>query len=585
MKTGVHITHEAVQKLGGIRTVIQGLVTSEQYKKYFSRTLLYTPLFDRNCAPELRLGRNAAIHYSGFDGISTSDLSDRFREVENKYGVHIIYGKKDLFKSAAHRGPTETVDILAIDAWDMPADIVNLFKFELWERYGIQSEKFANDHDYEQYLRIGIVLKDLLEILYGENSRNYIFSHEYMGLPSALAVEISKSKGHKNNDVTVFYAHEVSTARAVVEAQSGHDISFYNILKIDKKLGISLEDEYGSFSNYSRSELVKCAQHLDYIFAVSDITREEFEYLCPEMDKKKIKVVYNGVPTEKISFKEKQESINKIKQYCVNLFDFEPDHIFTHVTRLVTSKGMWRDIRFLYYLDEHFTKHNLKGFFVILSTLIGSGRPKGLVHQMVKDYNWPVTHKEGWPDLVGFEIDLYRYLEIFNFRSKSIKGVFLNQFGFNRDLCGDSVPENTNIHDLRLASDVEFGLSVYEPFGIAQLENMPYGGLPVLSTSCGCEGLLKNNFATTDYVSVDFIDIPEKFASFTKDKDSLKHISIHDRDEIEIEICKQSAGNLISLLPSNDKAREKRLARMQRKCAVLDWEHVSKRMVGLLKRV
>jgi hypothetical protein len=44
--------------------------------------------------------------------------------------------------------------------------------------------------------------------------------------------------------------------------------------------------------------------------------------------------------------------------------------------------------------------------------------------------------------------------------------------------------------DLRQGSDAEFGQSAYEPFGIAQLETLAFGGISVLSHCCGCAQLL-----------------------------------------------------------------------------------------------
>jgi hypothetical protein len=110
---------------------------------------------------------------------------------------------------------------------------------------------------------------------------------------------------------------------------------------------------------------------------------------------------------------------------------------------------------------------------------------------MERDYGWPVAHREGWPDLVGTEKEIDAYLSLFNARSSSIKGVFINQFGFSRRKCGGRVPEGAEFVDLRVGSDVEFGFSIYEPFGIAQLETVPFGGIAALSSSCGCAALLE----------------------------------------------------------------------------------------------
>jgi hypothetical protein len=385
--------------------------------------------------------------------------------------------------------------------------------------------------------------------------------------------------GKRKGDKTIFYAHEVSTARVVVEKHQGHDLSFYNIMNDDSDAGISLEEEFGSFANYSRNELIKRAAHLDMVFAVSDITRDELKYLCPTMDDAKIRVVYNGIPTEEVDFRMKEKSIGLIREYCETLFNYTPDYIFTHVARLVISKGFWRDIRILYYLDEKFAKKGWKGFFVLLSTLVASGRPASSIATMEADYGWPVLHREGWPDLVGAESDIYEQLELFNARSRAIKGVFVNQFGFDSEVCGKRIPKGCTLLDLRLASDVEFGFSIYEPFGIAQLETIPYGGTAAISNVCGCEGLLKKAMKPSDYISVDFTKVPTAFKDILRTKDDFKKIAIDVRDHIETEICKEGADDIVKKLPHDDVERRKRLEKMQDVSKKMDWDRVSENVI------
>ncbi|MBU4483950.1 hypothetical protein KKA47_00850 [bacterium] len=461
----------------------------------------------------------------------------------------------------------------------MPHEIVNNFKLELWQYFGIQSDNFQHDRDYEQYLRIAIALKDIFETLYGPKNQAIVFSHEYMGMASALAFEIAKQKKERKDDITIFYAHEVSTARMVVENHPGHDFTFYNILNFDRDVGFSLEDEFGSYSHYSRNELVKKATNLNYFFAVSDLTKEEFLFLCPHADQKKVKVVYNGIPTEDISYRDKEKSRKLVQKYCENLYNFSPDYIFTHVARLIVSKGFWRDISFLYYLDEHFAAKGLKGFFIILSTLVGNGRHINNIRKMEGDYGWPVVHREGWPDLIGAEVDIYKNLELFNARSMAIKGVFINQFGFSKESCGDRMPDGMSLLDLRAASDIEFGLSVYEPFGIAQLETLPYGGIPMVSRACGCASLLKKNLKDDEYLCIDFSRIPGTFIEQFKTKHDFMNVDRGVRDQIEREICREAVPRLTAILPKNDRERKTRFKDIQKRSHLFDWDHITRNVI------
>lgn len=581
MTIAIHATHEALHKIGGIGTVLHGLLTARSYLNKFERSLLYTPLFNTDGRPSDRLGDDSEILYSGLDGIDAGNFKNSLSKIEAKYGIRVAYGKKLITKenSTVERSK---VDILGVDIWNMNPKAIDEFKFRLWETFKIQSNRYRHDTDYEQYLRIAIPLRDLVEALYGKEKRAVLFSHEYMGMPSALAFELDRRDGRRKADTTVFYAHEVSTARSIVEHHPGHDFAFYNIMKIDRDEGVSLEQEFGSQIHYSRNELVKLATNLDFIFAVSDITKEEYLYLRPDADESKIKVVYNGIPVKDVPYSQKKRSFSILRDYCENLFNFRPDHVFTHVARLVISKGMWRDTRLLYHLDEHFARHRLKGFFVLLSTLVGGGRSKGDIATMEAGYGWPVLHREGWPDLIGQESEMYHQLEIFNSRSRAIKGVFINQFGFSRERCGERMPADSSFFDLRLASDIEFGLSIYEPFGIAQLETLPYGGFPLVTKACGCYSLLERTLDPKDYLLIDSTRVPENLSELFRSKSDFRKMTKEIRDTIETEMCRGNVQMIIDSLPRTEKDRQLRFKRMQERSRLLDWEHIAAGVVSHL---
>ena len=52
----IHVTHEAVEKIGGIGAVIAGLTTANAYSKEVSRTVLIGPLLSTDRPVNLRLG-------------------------------------------------------------------------------------------------------------------------------------------------------------------------------------------------------------------------------------------------------------------------------------------------------------------------------------------------------------------------------------------------------------------------------------------------------------------------------------------------------------------------------------------------
>ena len=573
MNVAAHITHEAVQKIGGIGAVISGLCTADKYKGFFAETLLYGPLFDRNANVASRLGKDGEVMYSSIDNYDSGGYHEKFYSIVRDYKVDIVYGKRVLVNEF-NINKTNRADTVLVSINRINEERLNEFKFELWQRYGIESNRYSS-WDYEQYVRIALPYLDILKALYPDSYKFYHFAHEYMGVPSALSVLMNGTD--KNSNRTIFYAHEVSPCRTVVEGNEGHDISFYPELYRNRKAGKTFEDVYGSQKDNYRAELVRSTVNFDYVFAVSDLVKDEYMYFIPGADENKVKVVYNGIPVKLINPDEKLKSRKLLQNYIENLFNFTPDILFTHVTRLVISKGIWRDITFLYILDEVFHSYGIKGAFILLTSLIGTGRDPAAVSSMEKEYGWPVIHREGWPDLVGSEKDIYDFLSLFNARSKNIKAVFLNQFGFNRRRCGERVPEEAGFKDLRIGSDAEFGFSIYEPFGIAQLEVIPFGGIAVLSSSCGSAFLLKEAFngkKSGNYSIVDFIGNSAKYLGSAE----INTLTADRRFEIEKAILKDISDKIFKSLPKSDSDRKSLLHSAQENVDKLGWEAIVERM-------
>ena len=578
MKIAVHITHEAMKKMGGIGAVLNGVCTTEAYKSFFGKTVLYGPLFGSKGDIYASFKKGGELLFSSIDGYDKDNYGEVFNPIKQKYNIDIVYGRRILFDEF-EKNKKDEVDVFLVGVASMNWDEVTGFKFKLWEKFGIQSNLYEHDWDYEQYLRIAIPLLEILNKIYKDDLEYYLFAHEYMGIPSALSAVLqsaTNTMARQGIHKTIFVAHEVSTARSLVESSPGHDISFYNILYAEKGKR-SLEEVFGSQKYNPRNELIKQAVNFDRIFAVSDLIKEEYIFLVPNAPLEKIRATYNGLSVRNISFNRKKKSRKMIEEYVKSLLGFKPDVILTHVTRLVISKGLWRDITLLHYLDEIFHSKNLKGAYILLSTFVATGRPTEDIMRMEKEYGWPVNHRHGWPDLMGMEAEAYSYLEIFNKKSKAIKAVFLNQFGFDREQCGLRVPEEAQFIDLRIASDAEFGFSTYEPFGIAQLETIPFGGTAILSSSCGSVSLLDKVFQDAKikpYYAVDFICKGNK----VKCEELIKNnLTIEKRTSIEREVFKEHANSIFKIIPTTDKERMKYLENALLYSPKLCWEYIVKR--------
>jgi hypothetical protein len=368
-----------------------------------------------------------------------------------------------------------------------------------------------------------------------------------MGMPTALAAMLEPAGDFS----TAFYAHEVATVRHIVEKHGGHDTMFYNVMRRARQSGLHLSEVLGDQNSYFKHTLVEASKYCDGIFAVGDYVADELRFLAPEFAAVDIDMVYNGIPAYETTLAEKLASKEKLRRYCENLLGYRPDFIFTHVTRLVPSKGLWRDLRVLEQMEKEFRTQNQSGVLLLLSTEVSRRRSHD-IHNMERAYNWPVAHREGWPDLSGGEAGFYAAVQEFNAKSRNIKVIFVNQFGFNRESCGLRVPADIEFMDIRRGSDVEFGLSIYEPFGIAQLEPLTFGGICVISNVCGCAGFVRDvsgvegtqNIIVAEYTNIDntrFVEIED-----------MLQIDRSTRDRIEKTESQRVAMQICSRLPKNE---------------------------------
>ncbi|MHC5087417.1 MAG: glycosyltransferase family protein, partial [Planctomycetota bacterium] len=478
--TVVHVTHEAAGKIGGIGAVLEGMFTSQAYNDEVGRTVLVCPLFSTEGKVSDRLGEGGEVLYSSIDGLVKSNYHQNFRRIEDDFGVEIVYGRRRF--TDPMNGLTSQPEILLIDVTRMEKKPIDDFKGGLFREFGIRSDRYEWLWDFEQWVRLAVPAVEALKAIGAADHDKpaIIVAHEFMGMPTALA-SILDSHDFK----TVFYAHEVAPMRKIVEEHLGHDTMFYNVLDKAHEEDLYVNDVFGDQSHFFKYALVNAARYCDNILAVGDCVVDELKFLAPEFGVSDIDLTYNGIPAYDISLAEKYESREKLQLYSQNLLGWKPDFIFTHVTRLVSSKGLWRDLRVLEHMDREFCAQGKTAVLFVLSTETHRRREQD-IHQMEAEYNWPMAHREGMPDLSGGEAAFYAGVQEFNTRSRNIKVVFINQFGFDPQACGYRMPSDMEFMDIRKGSDVEFGQSIYEPFGIAQLEPLTFGGICVLTNVCGC---------------------------------------------------------------------------------------------------
>jgi glycogen synthase len=128
------------------------------------------------------------------------------------------------------------------------------------------------------------------------------------------------------------------------------------------------------------------------------------------------------------------------------------------------------------------------------------------------------------------------------------------------------------IMDLRKGSHVEFGQSIYEPFGIAQVEPLSFGALCVVSNVCGCCGYVKRAAKGSDspnLIVADYTTLPKK-----RELDELKKIDIFERESIEALTTKSVANEILERLPRTREDMEESIHRGYELARNMSWDRV-----------
>jgi len=569
MRVVVHVTHEAVHKIGGIGAVLEGLLTSKAYTKAIDRTILVSPLFSTDGSVEQRLGPTGEVLYSSVDGLIKSQWAAKFRKVEKDYNVGIVYGRRTL--RDPHSGVRLSPEVLLIDVTRVDEKQVNAFKAKLWETFGIESNRYESMWDYEQYVNLAPPALAALEALGAAKASDQcvVVAHEFMGMPTALAAILSG----KDNYRTLFYAHEVATVRKIVEDHPGHDTMFYNMLRVADRDQLYLEDIFGPQDHFFKHALVCASKYCDNIMAVGDYVIKELRFLGPEFHHVDIDLCYNGIPAAEISVEQKLHSKSKLQRYAEILLDFRPDYIFTHVTRTAVSKGLWRDIRVLEHIEKAFRQQNKTAVMFMLSTELPSRRLEDILH-MEKWWKWPVAHHEGLPDLSGGEAAIYTGVQEFNAKGRNVKLLYINQFGFSPDTCGMRMPADMEFMDIRRGTDIEFGQSIYEPFGISPLEPLTFGALCVISNVSGCAGFVQavcEDELPPNVIIADYTDLDEPGLEV----DDLLALDQAKRDQVEGRVARRVAEKILRRLPKDNQELAERIKLGYSVAHQMNWEKVA----------
>lgn len=577
--TVAHVTHEATEKLGGIGAVLEGLIACPAYQRRVRRSILVAPLFvkEPGVDPRRRIGEDATeVLYSGPDRLDPKGFGALLRPIEWAFGTPIVYGRRTLRMDVDH-GAEGEAEVLLVDVSNPDPRRLGEFKHALYERFGLHCHRYEKSWDFEEYCRLAPTAWHALMALMGpEEFPGVLISHEYMGMCTALAAAMDPMRRLR----TVFHAHECSTARRLVETLPGHDVAFYGAMRTALAHGQHLSAVFGDQSEHPRHALISLAGRLDVTLAVGEATADEMRFLGRESEKSNVRVCFNGVPSEDVSFEGVTRSRGMVLDWAERVYGFRPDYLFTHVTRPVVSKGVWRDLRVLAHMEQGLKARGQRGLYLLL-TSAGRVRTWDETARMRERYGWPADHHEGWPDLVGPEVGLWHDIRVFNNPGRAGAGAIVagmvNQFGFTGPRLGPDAPESMTVADLRRAADIEFGQSTYEPFGIAQLEPLHAGAICVPSAVCGCVGFARREIRALGWNEADTgvllvadytAESPERPLAVTQ----------AERDAAEEVVAADVARRLLARLPRTWEGRRPLLEMGRTLAERMTWSRVCEEM-------
>ena len=136
------------------------------------------------------------------------------------------------------------------------------------------------------------------------------------------------------------------------------------------------------------------------------------------------------------------------------------------------------------------------------------------------------------------------------------------------------MPEEMEFMDIRKGSDVEFGQSIYEPFGIAQLEPLTFGGICVVSNVCGCAGFIIDTAGTKDIKNLVIADYTNLNSHSSTDIHELLQIDRVVRDQIEHRVSERVAKRITRRLAQSQAETEKMAQAGYELAENMTWEAV-----------
>ena len=230
MQTVVHVTHEAIQKIGGIGAVLQGLLTSQVYLDQGHAQHPRRPVLAR------RRARRAAPRAAGRGALLQPRLSStarRWPRGSARSSRRTTSASSTAAGGSSTRRPASisTPEVLLIDVSRYDAKKIGEFKFELWKKFGIDSQQ-VRAHLGLRAVHAPRPARDRRAARAGRGQQRRAVRdplHEYMGMPTVPGRDPGGRPGATSARSST--PTRSRTMRRIVEGHPGHDTMFYNVMR------------------------------------------------------------------------------------------------------------------------------------------------------------------------------------------------------------------------------------------------------------------------------------------------------------------------------------------------------------------
>ncbi len=653
-KNVVHVIPYEAFSSGRINHTLKGLHSSGFYRDTVARSILIGPSRAEGYATQQE-GLDFKVLYCARYGLVNHAYAREFAEIEHKFGISITYGVKSFGQSTTTgsqlkiRKNEYDCEILLIDVSFANPHPVNALKGWLFEEFSLQSDRYESNDDFENCIKLAPSALAALRSMGVANPQQpgIIIGHDYAGLPAALAAVMDPLGSFK----TAFFAHEVPAVRNIITNHPGHDSMFHNAHKLARQKNLFLSEIFNLPHDDYRHALVSIGCHCDCTMAANDYIANELRGLNSMFAQARVEPVYKGTEPPLLSFEAKIAVQEKLRDYCRALFGYRPDYIFTHSADLDVSGGYWRDLRILDKLDRELNKKYKRAIFYLYDTNANnmfstdygipdknasnntggnnkdstnrnesniSGRISGKVSDnptrkvmldCINDFNRyhhnikavlispPTSTIHSEERLAGNESHTYCGATNINYPVSKLDNTN-NQC--NIQVGGNFWSREIDFSRLHIYSDVDFNLSIYEPFGQRTMEALATGAVIVINQTAGCVNQLEkalsqlseknsNNekITTKAYSSINNCVIRVDYTGLSNSaKGEVNHyfntsslsetlgIGQSHRDEIEEQVSKEAIQAIIQSLPQDDNQREIIFRNNQRITAIFSWDNI-----------